>query len=77
MATKTLTIMEDAYEMLKAAKKENESFSDVIRREFSSKKNDLKRFWGSIDNETANIVRETIKKSRELSRKRMKNYDMS
>jgi predicted CopG family antitoxin len=77
MVTKTLTIMEDAYEMLKAAKKENESFSDVIRREFSSKKNDLKKFWGSIDNETANIVRETIKKSRELSRKRMKNYDMS
>lgn len=77
MATKTLTIMQDAYEILKAAKKENESFSDVIRREFKTKKNDLKRYWGSIDNETADIVKETIKKSRELSQKRMKNYDMS
>ena len=75
MATKTLTIMEDAYEILKSVKKENESFSDVIRRELGTKKN-LKKFCGSIDNETANIIKNTIKKSRAMS-KRMNNYDMS
>ena len=79
VATKTLTIMEDAYELLKSAKRENESFSDVIRREFSSKKQDLKKFWGVIDNETANVVKKTIKESRESSRNSSKriNYDLS
>lgn len=76
MATKTLTIMEDAYEILKAAKKENESFSDVIRRELGTKK-DLKKFWGSWSKETAYETKRLIKESRELSRKRMNNYDMS
>jgi predicted CopG family antitoxin len=76
MTTKTLTIMEDAYEMLKAAKKENESFSDVVRRVCSNKKTDLRRFCGIIDNETADIIKNTIKKSRAMS-KRMNNYDLS
>lgn len=76
MVTKTLTIMEDAYEMLKSAKKKDESFSDVVRRVCKDKKADLTKFWGIIDNDTANCVKETIKKSRAMSR-RMKNYDLS
>jgi len=32
MATKTINLSLDAYELLKAHKKEGESFSDVIRR---------------------------------------------
>ena len=32
MTTKTITIMEDAYNMLNGLKKENESFSEVIRK---------------------------------------------
>ena len=32
MATKTISLSVDAYELLKAEKKEGESFSDVIRR---------------------------------------------
>lgn len=32
MGTKTITIKEDAYERLKAHKRENESFSDVVSR---------------------------------------------
>ncbi len=32
MASKNITVTEDAYERLKAMKRENESFSDVITR---------------------------------------------
>ncbi len=32
MATKNITITEDAYDRLKALKREDESFSDTIRR---------------------------------------------
>lgn len=60
--------MEDAYEMLKAAKKDDESFSDVVRREIGNKKTDLREFCGLIDNETANLIKETIKKSRAMSK---------
>ena len=35
MATKTITIKESAYRALAKCKKANESFSDVIEREFS------------------------------------------
>jgi len=38
MATKTISLSEDAYEILKAKKREGESFSDVIRRELGGKK---------------------------------------
>lgn len=68
MVTKTLTIMEDAYELLKSAKRDDESFSDVIRREFSSKKNDLKKFWGAIDGDVAVVVKKVIDDSRVSSR---------
>jgi len=32
MGTKTINLMDDAYEMLKRAKRKDESFSDVVRR---------------------------------------------
>jgi predicted CopG family antitoxin len=37
MATKTITIKESAYRALAKCKEGNESFSDVIEREFSGK----------------------------------------
>ncbi|MBS3136004.1 antitoxin VapB family protein [Candidatus Woesearchaeota archaeon] len=45
MATKTITIMDDAYELLTCNKRKDESFSDVIRRSFT-KKVDIMRFAG-------------------------------
>jgi len=45
MSTKTITIMEDAYEMLVRNKKEDESFSDVIRRIVP--KNEISSFAGA------------------------------
>jgi predicted CopG family antitoxin len=38
MATKTITIMDDAYDLLHRNKLEDESFSDEIRRVLSNKK---------------------------------------
>lgn len=38
MAHKTITISEEAYKLLKEYKKENESFTEVIKRIFEAKK---------------------------------------
>ena len=46
MATKTLTITEDAYEMLKRQKGESESFSQVIRK-LAMRKGDIMQFYGA------------------------------
>ena len=61
MAHKTITISEEAYNLLKANKKENESFTEVIKRvltvkkkkedliEWLSSKNDLSDLADSIE----------------------------
>ena len=60
MVTKTLTIMEDAYELLVQNKKEGESFSDVIRR--IAKTEELASFAGMISEEQGEeILRERKK----------------
>lgn len=69
MATKTLTIMEDAYEALKACKGEDESFSDTIRR-IAGKKRDLSRFFGIWSEEYANAIEKSIKERRKKDEER-------
>jgi len=49
MGTKTISIMDDVYKLLRARKKIEESFSDVIRRKFKSKEN-IMDFAGSLKN---------------------------
>lgn len=52
MATKTITIMDDAYQLLADNKLENESFSEEIRRIFSQQnKKKLKDFFGILSKE--------------------------
>lgn len=46
MATKTITIKEEAYEALKNLKMDNESFSDTILR-ISKLFTNLKELWGA------------------------------
>lgn len=70
MATKTLTIAEDAYDRLNAIKEESESFSEVIRR--LTCKVRLMDFAGILSDEETRKVKEKIRKMRESSAERMK-----
>ena len=49
MPTRTLTIMEEAYQALRAMKKEGESFTDVILR-LTSKKGNVGRLIEAFEN---------------------------
>lgn len=51
MGTKTISLADDAYERLKAQKRENESFSDVVRRLTAGV--DLTEFHGALSEDTA------------------------
>ncbi len=73
MTTKTITIVEDVYRLLKAAKRGDESFSEVIRRKLSERK-DIMEFagaWGSISDPEAERMKETIRKNRDLATKEL------
>jgi predicted CopG family antitoxin len=72
MATKTLSIREETYEMLKGEKREGESFSDVIDRLMKRKKIKLADYFGAIkDEDLLKGLEEDSKKIRELSRLRV------
>ena len=51
MATKTISLSEDAYDRLRAMKREGESFSDVVRRLTRGVR--LSEFHGTLSAETA------------------------
>ena len=69
MATKTLTITEEAYRKLKMRKRKNESFSDVINRVMPY--TDWSDFIGILSRNSA----EKLKKSIEESRKELTLHD--
>lgn len=71
MGTKTITIMDDAYELLARNKRKDESFSDVVRREFSKKGSilDLAGAWSDLSDKDAEEMEKSIKKSREYTRR--------
>ena len=64
MATKTLTITEDAYGLLKSFKLEDESFSEEIMRVLSPGKRKLSDFWGILSEETADKIEKGIVEDR-------------
>lgn len=51
MGTRTISLADDAYERLKAAKHDNESFSDAVRRLTPGVH--LAEYVGALDEETA------------------------
>ncbi len=70
MATKTISITTDAYEILKSWKDKNDSFSDVILK--VGRKHRLTDFAGALSESEGKELIESIKRGRALSRKRQK-----
>ena len=69
MATKTLTITEEAYERLASARKKDESFSKIIIDNFP--KHSLLELAGILSNKEADELKKHIKMRRIESRKRI------
>lgn len=68
MATKTISISEEAYERLRTRKEKNESFTDVINR--VTGKRSLLELAGTLRDEEADKLEKHIKERRLASRKR-------
>jgi predicted CopG family antitoxin len=72
MATKTISIREDVYDLLKNLKKENESFSDVIGRLTNRRKSDIGEYFGALkDSKVLDEIGEDCRKIRAAARQRI------
>ncbi len=72
MGTKTISIREEVYDLLKSIKRENESFSDVIGKLAKKKKPDLSEYFGVLkDSKVMDEVEEDSKKIRASARQRI------
>ena len=69
MATKTISITEEAYERLRTNKMENESFTDVINR--ITNKRSIMELAGILSNKEADELKENISQIRAASSARM------
>lgn len=63
MGTKTISLADDAYEKLKAHKREGESFSDVVRRLAGGVT--LSEYYGVLDEDTASELEGILEGRRE------------
>ena len=71
MATKTITITEDAYRLLAIEKNKDESFSELVKREFG-KRGKISDLYGTLNDVTERehkMILSGIERSREISRK--------
>ncbi len=72
MATKTISIREEVYNLLKSFKRENESFSDVIGKLAKKRKSDLSQYFGVLkESKVLNEIEEDYKKIRASARQRI------
>lgn len=73
MVSKTISLEKTAYEKLRAAKREGESFSDVVNRLLGDKEPSLVEFHGLLSDEAVKELAETIaamrKEEMELQRR--------
>ncbi len=67
MATKNISITEEAYNRLARLRKSNESFSEIINN--ITQKRKLNDFFGILSNKSADELEENIKILREKHRK--------
>ncbi len=71
MASKTISIKDDVYKLLKDAKRDEESFSDVIERLLKKDKTDLSEYFGALkENPLLDKLEEDSKKIRAMARHR-------
>lgn len=61
MASKTISLDEDAYTKLKAAKQPGESFSDVVHRLVGPDQPELRDLVGLLEEGTADDVRSVVR----------------
>ena len=71
MATKTITVTENAYEALKAKKEERESFSETILR--ITKKRSIWDFYGVLRGEPGERLEKAIRELRQIRAEANKN----
>ncbi len=70
MGTKTISIMDDVYELLKASKAPEESFSDQIRR-LAKTKGSILEFagaWSDMSEEEISAIKAKIEQGRKANR---------
>ncbi len=68
MATKTITITEDAYGLLAQNKLEQESFSEVLIRLLSRKRHkSLMDFFGILPREETQVMNQELSKLKEMN----------
>ncbi len=65
MGSKTISLEDSAYEKLKAAKRPDESFSDVVHRLLGGKAPSFLDFHGILDKKAAKGVSEVIARMKE------------
>lgn len=71
MATKTISIREDVYNILRSLKRDNESFSEVIWKLTKKRKPNLRNYFGILkDSKGILEIKEDCKKIRESARMR-------
>jgi predicted CopG family antitoxin len=51
MGTKTISIRDDTYDLLKNVKREGENFSDTIDRLLKKEKRDISVYFGALEND--------------------------
>ncbi len=71
MSSKTISIKDDVYKLLRDARRDDESFSDVIERLLKKDKTDLSEYFGALkDNPLLDELEEDSKKIRAMARHR-------
>ncbi|MEK6808997.1 MAG: antitoxin VapB family protein [Nanoarchaeota archaeon] len=71
MGTKTISIMDDVYELLVRNKRESESFSDELRRLLNNGGSILEcaGLWSDLTDEQLKQMEDALKRSKEYTRK--------
>lgn len=64
MGTKTIGLRDDVYERLKARKREDESFTDLVNRLLDETRADWREGFGTLDADEAEELEQAVETSR-------------